>query len=175
MSDLYDKIVSQRGSLESLISKIPGFRGYMEMSGRREADRLIRDHLKVAFNGLVNRLVSIESDMVNQGGLLYMDRTKSIKTRLQNLQTRIATDTPGYSGFFAANKIGPDELEKIYAFDEAMGRYVDEIAIRLDSLTTAVAAGGAEIPTALSNLDAIILEAHQAYDLRETVLTDLGS
>lgn len=176
MSSLYDKIVGQRGSLEALMSRIPGFRGYMEMSGRREADRSVRDHLKIAFNAQINRLANIETEMINQGGLLHMDRTKSLKTKLQNLQARIATDTPGYSGFFAANKIGPDELEKIYAFDEAMGRYVDSIAEALDTLNTTVMSGNSDqIPTALAGLDATLMEAHEAYDLRETLLTDLAN
>jgi hypothetical protein len=45
MSDLYKRIVDQRGSLESLMAKIPGFRGYKEMTDRRAADRMMREHI----------------------------------------------------------------------------------------------------------------------------------
>lgn len=174
MTDLYDRIVGDRNALEGLLSKIPGFKGYMEMSSRREADRMIRDHVAGRFKPLIDRLASLETEMLSSGGFSYMERTKSIKTKLQNIHTRIAVDSPGYSGFFASNKIGPDELEKIYAFDAAMERYADEIAVALDTLQTAVRAGGEGIPDALAGLDAKIAEAHQAYDLREQVLNGIS-
>jgi hypothetical protein len=173
MTDLYDRIVGDRNAIEGLLSRIPGFKGYMEMSSRREADRTIREHVAGRFKPLVDRFASLESEMLSSGGFMYMERTKSIKTKLQNLQNRIAVDTPGYSGFFASNKIGPDELEKIYAFDAAMERYADEVAVTLDGLQTAVRAGEG-IPDALAAIDAKVAEAHQAYDLREQVLNGLS-
>ncbi|HLA43471.1 MAG TPA: hypothetical protein VJZ27_08560 [Aggregatilineales bacterium] len=173
MSDLYNKIVSERGTLENLASKIPGFSGYMEMSGRREADRMIRDHIAKRVQTLIDRFSSIERDIISGSGIGLMEKTKSIKTRIENFRRRLATDMPGYSGFFAANKIGPDELQRIYAFDEAMLRYTDEIAEKLDSLNTSVMAneGTGE---ALMALDAKVNEANQAYDLRDDVLNGIS-
>lgn len=173
MNDLFNKIVGDRGSIENLLSKIPGFRGYMEMSSRREADRTMRDHVAKQYEGQLTRYNSIQKDLVNAGGLALMDRAKSIHTRLETLRRRIATDTPGYSGFFASNKIGPEELERVYAFDEAMLRYTDEIAKKLDSLATAIGAGQG-IEEAFAGLDATLTEANQAYDLRDDVFKGLG-
>jgi hypothetical protein len=102
-----------------------------------------------------------------------MSTTKSVKTKFQTLIDRIATDAPGYSGFFAATSIGPDELETIYAFDEAMLRYAEQIAGLLDNLGKAVTARGG-IPEAISALDTLMLEANAAYDLREDVLRGIA-
>lgn len=172
-TDLYNKIVGERGSLENLLSKMPGFRGYMDMSARREADRQIRDHVAAQYESQLVRFGNVESVMVREGGLLFMDRTKSIRTKLENLRRRIASDTPGYSGFFAANKIGADDLQRVYAFDESMLRYADEIALKIDGLQTAASANDG-LSEALTQLDNSIQEAHQAYDLRDTVLTGIA-
>jgi len=175
MTDLYNKIVGDRGSLENLLAKIPGFRGYMEMSGRREADRMIRDHVAKQFETLINRYATLQADLVRKGGLLVMDKAKNIHTNLETLRRRIATDTPGYSGFFASNKIGTEELENVYAFDEAMVRYVEQIAQKLDSLNTGISSADmTAIESGLNDLELTVNEAHQAYDLRNNVLTGIA-
>ena len=156
MNDLYNKIVSDRGTLENLVSKIPGFSGYMEQSSRREADRTIRDHIAGLLQAQIDRLANIERDIISGSGIGFMEKSKSVKTKLENLRRRIATDTPGYSGFFATNKIGPDELAKVYAFDAAMVEYTDQIGAALDELGNA-AATGEGIGEALVALDSIVL------------------
>lgn len=174
MTDLFNKIVGDRGSLENLLAKIPGFQGYMEMSSRREADRMIREHVAQQFQAQITRYAGLQSDLVRKGGLLVMDKAKSAHTKLENLRRRIATDTPGYSGFFASNKIGADELQNVYAFDEAMVRYADQIAQKLDLLQTAINGESNMIEPALSDLEATLTEASQAYDLRDNVLKGIG-
>lgn len=173
MTDLYDKIVSERNSFENLLSKIPGFRGYMEMSTRREADRMIRDHVAKQYQGLINKFETLEREMARGSGLMLMDRTRSTKGKIDLIRARIATDTPGYSGFFATNKIDADDLEKIYAFDAAMVSYADQLAEKIDALSTSVTTGQG-IPEALAEVDRIAQEAGQAYDLRDSVLKGLA-
>lgn len=169
MDDLYKKIVEQRSGMAWLAGKLPGFRGYMENTTRRTADRMLRDHITDQFNQLLQELINIETKLVRAGGLSHMATTKSIKTKFQTLIDRIATDAPGYSGFLAANKITPDDLESIYAFDEAMIRYTEQISDGLAELNTAVV-NKEGIDAALDNLDTIMLEANQAYDLRDDVI-----
>lgn len=167
--DLYEKIVSQRSGLAWLTSKIPGFSGYMEMNARRTADRMIREHIASQFEQRKDRLVGLEKKLISAGALSMMDDTKSLKIKLQTLIDRIATDAPGYSGFFAANSIGPDELENIYAFDEAMLRYTDDLDTMLDTLESAIKNDG-DIEDAIAELDNLVIEANSAYDLRDDLV-----
>jgi hypothetical protein len=97
-NDLYSKIVRERTSLEELGTRIPGFRGYMEMTARRQADRMIRDHVANQLRQQLNRLVNIEKTLLDPGGLSYMSKTRSVKTKFQTFIDRIASDTAGYSG-----------------------------------------------------------------------------
>lgn len=169
MDDLYEKIRRDRRGLAWLMGVMPGFSGYMEMNTRRTADRMMRDHIAGQFKQSLQRYIGVEANLVRSGGLMLMDRAKSVKTKFQTLIDRIATDAPGYSGFFAANKIGPDELEMAYAFDEAMLRYNDQIGVLVDDFEKAVNhKEGME--EALSALDTTMMEANNAYDLRDDLL-----
>ena len=132
MDDPPFEIVRERGPLErwwraSVVS------GYMEMTARRQADRLIREHVVVQLKTQLNFLSYIEKVLLDAGGLSFMSKTRSAKTKFQTYIDRIATDAPGYSGFFDAVKIGPDDLGVIYAFDEALLDYEDKFALTLDA------------------------------------------
>jgi hypothetical protein len=172
MDDLYSRIVSQRGSTEKLFARLPGFRGYMELNARRQADRMIREHVADQLTQQLNRIATIEKDLLDAGGLSYMSKTRSAKTKFQTFIDRIATDAPGYSGFYDAVKIGPDDLAVVYAFDQALLDYVDKFKQKLDTLQDA-ATKNQGVDQAIRDLDALTIEANEAYSLRENVLKEI--
>jgi hypothetical protein len=172
MDDLYSRIVRDRGKVEDLFARIPGFRGYMEMNARRQADRMIREHVTAQLKLQLNRLSEIEKVLLDAGGLAYMSKTRSAKTKFQTFIDRVATDSPGYSGFFDAVKIGPEDLEVIYAFDSALLDYVDKFKAKLDELQDA-AMKNEGVDELIRSLDALTIEANEAYSLRENVLTGI--
>ena len=174
MDDLYSRIISQRGSVEKLMERIPGFRGYMEMNARRQADRMIRESVAQQLKSQLNRLSTVETALLDAGGLKYMNKTRSAKTKFQTFIDRIATDVPGYSGFFDAVKIGPDDLEVIYSFDEALLDYADRFKAKLDALQDAVSKNEA-VYEAVRDLNALTIEANEAYSLRDNVLRGIDS
>lgn len=173
MSELYDQIVSQRGSVEQLVARIPGFGGYMERADRRTADRMLRDHITGEVAKRINRFVTIEKAILDGGGMMLMSKSKSVKIKLQTYHDRLKAAAPGYSGFFAAINIDEEALQRLYSFDEAQIRYVDRLDEVLDQLDEAVKAQG-EIEGALAAVDALSLEANDAFKLREDVLTNLN-
>jgi hypothetical protein len=171
-NDLYSKIVRERVSLEKLGEKLPGFRGYVEMSARRQADRMLRDHVVTQLRQQLNRLVNIEKMLLDAGGLSYMSKTRSAKTKFQTFIDRIASDTAGYSGFFDAVKIDENDLAVIYSFDAALLDYVTKFSAALDALESA-AASNEGVDGKIRALDGLTIEANQAYSLRENVLMDI--
>jgi hypothetical protein len=172
MSELYDQIVSQRGSFEQLLARMPGFRGYIDKASRRTADRMIRDYIAGLLTQSLNRLAQLERRLLEDEGLLYMSKTNSVKTKLQTYRDRVKAAAPGYSGFMEALKVEADELERLYAFDEAQARYADRFGTALDALETAIT-NKQGIEEAIASLDALTIEANEAFSLRENVLTDL--
>ena len=102
-----------------------------------------------------------------------MSKTSAVKANLQHFRDLVKTAAPGYSGPFEQVKISPDDLEKIYSFDEAMIRYVDQLDAALNALDTA-AASKTGIDEALAGIDKVTTEAQQAFSLRDDVLTQLS-
>lgn len=173
MSDLYEQIVSQRGAGQRLLGRIPGFRGYQDKAQRRTADRMLRDYIAGEVAKRVNRFTALEKAMLDMdGGLMYMSKTRSVKTKLQTYHDRISAAVPGYSGFFAAIKVDDEELEKLYSFDEAQLRYIDRLDAELEKLEQAVAQKTG-VDEAIASFDALAAEANEAFMLRESVLTNL--
>lgn len=172
MSDLYDQIVNQRGSVERLVARIPGFSGYVDRADRRTADRMLRDHIAGEIAKRISRFTTIEKAILDGGGLMMMSKTKSAKTKLQTYQDRVKAAAPGYSGLFAAIKIDGEALERLYSFDEAQIRYADHLDEALDRLDEAVKSQG-DIEGALAAVDTLSIEANEAFKLRDDVLTNL--
>ena len=173
MSELYDRITSQPGSLERLIKRIPGFGGYLDKKARRTADRLLRDHIADELTRRINRLAEIEKTILDNGGLSYMSKTSSAKSKLQHFRDLVKTAAPGYSGIMEAIKIGPDEMDKLYSFDEALIAYADKFDGALNTLAKA-ATDKTGINEAIASLDALTIEANDAFTLRDDVLTNLS-
>jgi hypothetical protein len=172
MSDLYQQIVSQRGSFENILNRIPGFSGYLDRATRRTADRMLRDYIASQLTIRINRISDIERRLLDDGGLAYMSETRSAKDNLQTFRDRVSGAAPGYSGFMESVKVDSEELERIYAFDEALIRYLDQIDEAVKKLDDA-ATSKTGVDEAIRGLDQLTREANEAFSLRDDVLTNL--
>lgn len=172
MPTLYEEIVSKRKGLERVMARIPGFRGYLERQARREADTMLREHIVKVLKEQMSRLISVEKKMLTGGGLAMAGKTSEAKTRYQTFIDRVNTAAPGYSGFFAAQKIGPEELEKIYSFDAALLEYGDRFREQIEYLEKMVEEKG-DIDKAVDMLNDLAQEANSAFTMRDNVLTEL--
>ncbi|MCA9883216.1 MAG: hypothetical protein KC708_09605 [Anaerolineae bacterium] len=174
LTSLYDRIISQKGSLENLVSRIPGFRGYQEMQARRKADTLLRQYLASEFQKLVDRFGRIEHEILDGGkGLRHMSRTREVKSKMQSYTDRVATAAPKYSGMWASIKIDEEALKRIYAFDEAQIRYQMSLGKALDELEAKVESGD-DFSDALDTVYDTAVEAIEAFKLREDVILELS-
>lgn len=172
MSDLYDKIINDRGSLSNLVAKIPGFRGYQEGAARRQADTMIRDHIAKEVDELVRKFTRVEKRILDSGGLAHMSKTREVKSKIQAYRDRIKTAPPKWSGLFAQVKVTNEDLERIYAFDEAQMRYVDDIAVKIEAIENAIKAD-VDFSDALMDLEDKAAEASEAFQMRDDVLLQL--
>lgn len=172
-SDLYHQIMSQKGSLENLVNKIPGFKGYQDKQARRTADRLLRDQLSGDINSLINRLGRLQTRLLDGGaGLKYMTRMREVKSALEGYHDRIATAAPKYSGMFAQIKITPEALDRIYAFDEAQFRFVTQLEGAIDAVEGAIKSEEG-IEESLDQLHEVAANASDAFDLRDDEILNL--
>jgi methyl-accepting chemotaxis protein len=155
------------------MSYIPGFGGYIERSNRRSADKLLRDTVARRFEELVKRLSALQTDLISQGGIEYMDEMEKAALQMRTFADKIRNATYGYSGFFDAVKINEEELAKLYAFDSAFFQIADQLSQALDTVENALGNTDA-LPAAIRNLVTLAREATQTYDRRYEVITGTG-
>ncbi len=170
MSELYDRIVAQRGSLERLVARIPGFKGYHEKQGRRHADRLLRDHIADEIQKRIDRLVRIENSLLDKIGMGALTSTRDAKNKVQIYHDTVKTAAPKYDGWFAYVKIDTEDYDRIYSFDEAQIRYLDQFDEALAGLEQAVTAPDT-LTSAADKLYAVAQEALDAFSLRDDLIT----
>ena len=64
MADFFQKITEHQGTVEDVMRKIPGFKGYLELEDRRDADRLLREQLARSFEEQVAALGTAQQELI---------------------------------------------------------------------------------------------------------------
>jgi hypothetical protein len=159
------------GGLESLLSKLPGVKGYREKELRRDADKQMRDSLAAQLSDRRTRITSMQNDLLAAGGLLWMDDLEKLVGRLQLLIDRIKTAAYGYAGFFDLQRVKEDELYELARFDQGLFEELPRLDTAIESLGKAIASneGIKEAATAVGNILARMNETfgHRLDAMRE--------
>jgi len=165
MADFYQKIVEQQGTVEDIIRKLPGFKGYFDKNDRRDADRLLREQLVRTFEEAQAQFGQLQKELIeSSGGLAHMEHTQSIDTKLRTFIDRIESAAQGYAGLFDAVKVREDALARVYAFDNALFAYRDQFDEGLATLKDAL--GTEAVRDVLRQLDAVVTEANNTFKRR---------
>jgi hypothetical protein len=172
MSDLkdqiYQKVTNSMDIFKKIASKIPGFKGYVERSNRRDSDKLIRDTIYHRFRELEGRVSDLQVEFINQGQIQYTDDLEKAALRLRTFADRVHNAPRGYAGLFDSIKINEAELAKLYEFDAALLDKTDEVSRAIDNVQTSVGTDG--LPAAIRNLQTVSKECIKVYDRREEVV-----
>jgi hypothetical protein len=163
-------VEDSRGGLEKLISKIPGYHGYKEKENRRAADKLLREQLAGQLDGQRRQLAELQRDLLEGGGLLFVDDLERAVTKVQKLADSIRTASYGYAGLFDAVKVKEEELDALYAFDEDMLNQVSAIQGAIDALAEAIGASG-DVKGAIRSVVSAAEEANITWKNRASAIT----
>ncbi len=158
--------VSEKRFLERLAECLPGVRGYRDRESRRETDRRLREYLARRLDEGRRPLDEIRRACVARGELGPLDAVGRLDRVLQKTTAALRYAEAGYSGFFDSVKIGEPELERLYAYDEALLGEVHGVA---DAVRSAVAAGPdgkvlAEIERRAAELDERVARRKEIFD-----------
>jgi hypothetical protein len=169
MSDLFETVTSGQDIFKKLLSYIPGFKGYVERSNRRAADKLLRDQVALKYSELVARTSRLQKDLADADQLDFLDEVDSIGRKLRTFTDRIRNASYGYSGFFDAVKVNEKELAQIYAFDAAFFDLANQISSGLDNVEAGI--GGEGLKAAIRAVDDLARQVGETYDHRYQVIT----
>jgi hypothetical protein len=172
MSDLFETVKNAQDGLTKLISKIPGFKGYVERSSRRAADKLLRDQVALKYSELAARTSRLQVDMADAGQLDLLDDMEKVGRKLRTFTDRIKNASYGYSGFFDALKINEKELIQIYSFDAAFFDLADQINNGLDNVEAGI--GGEGLKAAIRAVNTLARQVTETYDRRYQVISGLA-
>lgn len=172
MGDIIGQVEGERGFLERLAGKIPGFKGYLAKEKRRDADKLVRDAIVSRFDAQLRRLPDLQMQLLSSGGIEFVDDVERAVVKLQTFVDRVKTTPRGYAGFFDAVKVKEDDLERLYHWDQQLLDEADKIALAIDAVATAVGGSG-DTGAAVRNLTGAVTAINDLYSQREHVL--LGS
>jgi hypothetical protein len=167
--DMRDIVEGGLSSFEKLVNKIPGYGGYREKEMRREADKLLRDHI---YRTLIEQRRRIE-DIQSSLGLEHIEDVQKIGTprrRLQTLADTVHTAAYGYAGLFDAVRVKEEELDALYGFDNGLLEESEAVARYVDSLQAAVD-NGEGLSGAIRDLTETITRLQDLYNRRRDVLT----
>jgi hypothetical protein len=173
MSDMFDKVISQQDIIKKLLSKIPGFSGYIERENRRSSDKILRDTISSRLEDVWKRISSLQRDLLNQGEIRVIDDLEAAAIKFRQVIDRIKKASYGYSGFFDAVKINEKELALIYQYDLAMMEQVDIANKAVDTVETSIGTDG--LPASIRNLVSVADQCVLAFDKRAEVITGMNA
>ena len=149
MDRIHDAARGGQNVLERLMNALPGFKGYREKELRRDADRILRDHLAARLDLQKKALNDAAAAATRTGGLDAVNDIETARKRLDRVSNRIRYADRGYAPLFAVLKIDEAALARVYAFDVALMDGIDAIA------RAASAEGGASVKAMIAEIDAL--------------------
>ena len=169
MSDLFDVVKGGQDFIQKILSYVPGFKGYIERTQRRAADKLLRDQVALKYKELATRVSNMKKDFVDAGQFDLLEEVDLIHLKLMTFSDRIKNASYGYSGLLDTVKINEKELEKLYEFDLAFFEIADQISSGLENVAAGI--GGDGLKAALRSVNGLALLANETYDKRYQILT----
>jgi hypothetical protein len=165
---IFDAVTGDEDFFKKILSKIPGFKGYVERQARRDSDKLLRDTIFQRFRELEGRVSGLQREFISQGEIAYVDDLEAAAIKLRTFADRVRTAKRGYSSFFEAVKVNEKELAKLYEFDANLLESSEEVGRAIDNVQASVGTDG--LPAAIRNLEAVSQQCIDAYNRRDEVI-----
>lgn len=170
---IYRKVDSDTDPFKKILSKVPGFSGYVERQKRRDSDKLLREVLADRIEEQWQRVSSLQRDFINHGEIQYIDDLEAAAIKLRTFSDRVRRASYGYSGLFDAVQINEEELARLYEYDAQMLSLMDEISHAIDNVEVSVGSEG--LPAAIRHLTSTSQKAIETFNRREETILASGS
>ncbi len=173
MSDIFDRVTEQQDFFKKIVSKIPGFQGYIDRVHRRDADKILREGIADLFQKHWERISQLQRDIIAAGKIDLVDDLESSAVKLRQFIDRIRTASYGYAGFFDALKINSEELTRVYQYDLELLSLSDDVSLAIDNVEASLESDG--LPAALRNLRTQSQACVEAYEQRDKVMRNVAA
>jgi hypothetical protein len=166
MSDAFvEQAKDQRSVLERLVKGLPFIRGYADKEARRNADYRLRQLIASELDASRTALYHVQMELVNGGGLAFVDSVDRTVTKLQTLSDRVKNASYGYAGLFDTVGIEKDQLDALHRYDVNLLGSVATIETAVAGLAQSLA-DKSTIDPAIRQVDSAINELAATFDRR---------
>jgi len=171
MTDFRERVFAARdqSALKRLASRIPGYGGYLDKEMRRDADKLLREHIAAYLEQQRRSLTEFQQELLGGGGLKWMDDVDRVQKKLQLLGDRLRTAVYGYAGWFDAVTIREDALNALYDYDTSLMEDAEQVEAAVKTFGKAVLDQG-DVRGTLSALRELLDSLLEKVDRRRDVL-----
>jgi len=150
---------------------LPGFRGYKLREQRREADRIVRDHIYRALEQSRDNLTACFQALNDAKATELVEPMNRLIAKLDRVAEKINRASYGYSGFFDSIKVEEPELDNMLVFDTQLMDLVRKIGDATTSFKTDLTQGKLEnARTNQQALDVSISNLETTFDQRQGVI-----
>ncbi|MBA3045608.1 MAG: hypothetical protein KKH41_04730 [Candidatus Thermoplasmatota archaeon] len=120
MTDLRDKVESDRGIIKMIQLVIPGYRGYRIKEDLRIADRLLREELANRLSIAEKGFEGARKAIAKRNAIDLIEDAGEIITRTHAAIERLRHAEQGYTGISPDYRIQEPELNKMYEWDNGL-------------------------------------------------------
>ncbi len=152
-----------------LLDRIPGYRGYRDKEGRRDADRLVRESVSSAYDRLASRAESVGRSLADQRRIADVGPVTDLTDRIRHLANRIRTASYGYSPLFSDRVIDETALDQLRRFDDGLMSGVTDLEKPMADLEAA-AASNESLQAAIQSANAVVRTNIDRLELRGKVI-----
>ncbi|MEA2625539.1 MAG: hypothetical protein QOD06_1584 [Candidatus Binatota bacterium] len=121
-------------SLEKLVRWIPGFSGYLDREGSRDADKVVRERLSATLEGYKRNLNEVKRRLVQRRELPPLAELDRLASTIDRLANRLRYAARGYHGAFDLTRVDRSVLERVAAFDASLFESCEAIAASIAPL-----------------------------------------
>ena len=171
MNDILDKVTGESDFIKKILSKLPGFRGYVEREDRRNADKLLRESIADRYEGQWQRISALQKNAIANGEIDKIDDLESSAIKVRQFIDRIRTATYGYAGFFDVIKVETDELNAIYQYDLQLLDLEEELSRAVDNVESSFGTDG--LPAAIRHLETLSQNSLDVFNHRKEVIVSM--
>lgn len=168
MSDIFENVTGSQNFLKKILGKIPGFKGYIERENRRASDKLLRGVISERYEEQWGRISSLQRDLINQGGIEFVDDLEAAAIKLRQFIDRVRTATYGYSPFFDALTVNEEVLSGLYQHDLNLLNMADEVRNAVDNVETSIGTDG--LPASIRALISLSERCVEAFNRRAEIV-----
>jgi hypothetical protein len=156
---------SRRGAIESVLRRIPGFRGYLEKEYRRDSDELQREWLAERLQRAKKALDAVARPLADAGQIDLLPQIDRVRSRLDKLIWQFRSAMQGYSGFFDLVQVDEAMLDRVYQHDVGLMDEVQTLAEAIEALPKQAGGPTDALAELLNQIDDLESQWHVRSDI----------